>query len=103
MVMSTRTGPFVWLAESPSYVLWFGFISFLIFLVISYLTGEWHWFGRGGAMMALSGFIVSVQEALLYSPPKPAEYGKTGVGLDVLQQGNLVYPFLLLMFLCVRF
>lgn len=72
--MSRRSGPFIWLAERPGIVMGAGCVSAIISFVVSYRTGHWHWFPRGGAVMALSGFIVSVREALLYSPTRPPEY-----------------------------
>ncbi len=63
--MSKRTGLFIWLAENPRIVLAIGFLFVLCALVLSALSWQWHWFQRGGAVMALSGFIVSVPDALL--------------------------------------
>lgn len=71
--MSKRTGLFVWLAGNPRVVLAVGCIFALCTLVLSAWSGKWHWFPRGGALMALSGFIVSVQEALLYLAPRKSE------------------------------
>lgn len=72
--MSRRSGPLVWLAQHPRVVLASGCAFAIAFFVLSYLTGKWHWFPRGGALLALSGFIVSVQEALLYLAPREPEY-----------------------------
>jgi len=53
-------------------VLFLGWSSALIFLVISWTSNDWTWFPRGGAMLALCGFVVSVREALLFAPARPA-------------------------------
>jgi hypothetical protein len=71
----------------PSLVLAFGGISFVISLILSLTTGAWHWFPRGGAVLALAGFIISVREALLYRPFRPRKWipeGDIGVGLEGL-------------------
>lgn len=72
--MGRRSGPLIWLAQHPRVVLSLGCVAAFVSLVVSYWTCKWHWFPRGGAVMALSGFIVSVQEALLYLSPRPPEY-----------------------------
>lgn len=39
---------------------------------MSFVTAKWHWFPRGGALMALCGFIVAVRETLLWRPYRPS-------------------------------
>lgn len=33
-------------------------------LIASYCTGEWHWFGRSGAIVTMTGVILSVRPVL---------------------------------------
>jgi hypothetical protein len=69
--LAKSKGLFIWLAEHPNLVLALGGFSTLVFLALSMRRGNWSWFPRGGALMALSGFIVSVQEALKFRPSHP--------------------------------
>jgi hypothetical protein len=60
------------MAEHPTLILAVGAIGSVGFLALSVHSCDWTWFPRGGAVMALSGFIVSVQEALKFTPARPA-------------------------------
>src|SRR4051794_6371276 len=62
---------FVAIANRPALVLKVGWWSGAIFLLMSLVTQKWHWFPRGGANMALCGFIVAVRESLLWRPYRP--------------------------------
>jgi hypothetical protein len=68
----TPKGLFVWMARHPTLILSLGSVGALLFLAVSYFTKDWTWFPRGGALMALAGFIVSVQELLKFRPFRPA-------------------------------
>ncbi|HZS56610.1 MAG TPA: hypothetical protein VFA65_19550 [Bryobacteraceae bacterium] len=59
----------------PGYILIGGFVIFVVSLALSVGTQAWHWFPRGGAVLSLSGFFVSVTEILLYRPARPAKFG----------------------------
>jgi hypothetical protein len=62
---------FAAIANRPRVVLIVGWVSGAVFLGLSLVTHKWHWFPRGGAIMALCGFVVAVRESLLYRPYRP--------------------------------
>jgi hypothetical protein len=69
MVLSF-TRPWAWLSERPYLVLSAGVASAFFFLCLSMYSHKWHWFPRGGALLALAGFVISVRESLLYRPKR---------------------------------
>jgi hypothetical protein len=69
-VLPTKGGPWRWLADRPRLILRIGVSSAILFLLLSLYTHKWHWFPRGGAILALSGFLVSVRESLLFRPKR---------------------------------
>jgi hypothetical protein len=71
MLKDKGTALFVAIANRPTLVLKVGWSSGAIFLLMSLVTHKWHWFPRGGAIMALCGFIVAVRESLLWRPSRP--------------------------------
>jgi len=85
MAWGKGIGLLVALANRPGLVLTLGWISGTCFLLLSLYTHRWHWFPRGGAIMALSGFIVSVRESLLYRPYRPPETRReSGLGAGIV-------------------
>jgi hypothetical protein len=64
------TRPLAWLGDRPKLVLAAGVLCQLFFLYLSIHSHKWHWFPRGGAVLALAGFIVSVRESLVYRPKR---------------------------------
>ncbi len=73
MIWGKGTGFLAAIANRPRLVLIIGWSNGAVFLLMSVLTHKWHWFPRGGAIMALCGFIVSVRESLLWRPYRPPE------------------------------
>ena len=69
MVLSF-TRPWAWLGERPYLVLSAGVASAFFFFCLSMYSHKWHWFPRGGALLALAGFVISVRESLLYRPKR---------------------------------
>ncbi len=67
----------MFLARHPGGLLIVGWGSFIVLAGFSYFN--WYceygpWFPRGGALLALTGYIVSVQEALLFRQHREPKY-----------------------------
>lgn len=81
------------LVERPHAVLAVGASAAVLAFVASLWSGDWSWFPRGGAMLALAGFMVSAREALLYRPARDPRYGNVGME-GFVRTGPLGQPVL---------
>ncbi|MGO7319391.1 hypothetical protein ACCS95_06675 [Rhizobium ruizarguesonis] len=89
------------LVDKPRAVLKAGASCAVFFLLVSIVTHDWTWFPRGGAVLALAGFMVSVREALLYRSPREPRYNNVAAvavrqnesGLPVFDPGGPRFRF----------
>lgn len=87
------TKPWAWLGDRPKLVLSAGVLCQLFFLYLSIHSHKWHWFPRGGAVLALAGFIVSVRESLVYRPARePVTVQKTRYTPYTGPMGEPIFP-----------
>lgn len=68
---SSLDRPLQFILDKPGQVLNAGAIAVGLAFAASLISGDWSWFPRGGAVLGLTGFMVSVREALLYRQPRP--------------------------------